>query len=282
MQCKTDSCANDVFASGLCRKCYDKDRLERAGPCSFSECSKKAHRRGVCITHYRQVRLAANPLCSVPNCGERARSSSAKYCDRHYFRSRTHGVTTNQRNADWGAREKHPLYQSWHWHRRTKVGVVPEWQDFWAFVAGVGGRKVDGATLRRREVDKPLGPSNFFWKESHCSKDKARYARRMRRRDPRAEKNRELKRRFGITVDDFDGMLNAQGGVCAICGGTNRAVHADGAPRHMAVDHCHKTNRVRGVLCDACNRGLGFFRDDPELLWKASEYLCRRTLPVIK
>jgi hypothetical protein len=74
-----------------------------------------------------------------------------------------------------------------------------------------------------------------------------------------------------MTLDDYDAMLAAQSGGCAICG-TPPSV--DG--RALAVDHCHATGLVRGLLCRACNQGLGIFADDPQRLRKAANYL-RRT-----
>lgn len=75
-----------------------------------------------------------------------------------------------------------------------------------------------------------------------------------------------LKRAYGITHDDYAEMLEEQGYGCAICGGTDES-------RRLAVDHCHETQRVRGLLCGRCNRGLGHFGDDPELMHRAVEYL---------
>jgi hypothetical protein len=63
-------------------------------------------------------------------------------------------------------------------------------------------------------------------------------------------------------------MLEAQGGRCAIC----RSDKPGGRGR-FAVDHCHSSGRVRGLLCVACNAGLGQFRDDPDLLRAAVAYL---------
>lgn len=78
----------------------------------------------------------------------------------------------------------------------------------------------------------------------------------------------KLRERFGISVDDYDEMLLKQHGVCAICGG----YCASG--RRLAVDHCHETGRVRGLLCARCNIGLGFFdKDGGDLLLSAVEYL---------
>ena len=62
-------------------------------------------------------------------------------------------------------------------------------------------------------------------------------------------------------------MFDKQGGVCEIC----KQMCPTG--KRLAVDHCHKTNNVRGLLCSECNTGLGKFRDNTELLLKAINYL---------
>ena len=86
-------------------------------------------------------------------------------------------------------------------------------------------------------------------------------------------KDREIwyqrKYMYGITRLEFDAMMDSQGGVCLLCGlpfGNRRG-------QSPAVDHDHVTKRVRGVLHGNCNRGLGFFRDDPQLLDAARFYL---------
>lgn len=76
-----------------------------------------------------------------------------------------------------------------------------------------------------------------------------------------------LKRRFGMTPEDYDQMLLHQGGVCAICRGKN----PDG--RRLSIDHCHKTNKVRALLCMHCNLLLGHADDDIDLLQKCISYV---------
>lgn len=78
--------------------------------------------------------------------------------------------------------------------------------------------------------------------------------------------------RYGITAEQYDDMLKAQGGCCAICG-TNKP---NGRDKVWCVDHCHDSNKVRGLLCGPCNRGLGQFRDDPDRLEAAAQYLRSR------
>ncbi|MFI7292436.1 endonuclease VII domain-containing protein [Streptomyces sp. NPDC050121] len=72
-----------------------------------------------------------------------------------------------------------------------------------------------------------------------------------------------LRRHYGITEAERDGMIASQMGLCAICLKAP-AVH---------VDHCHKTGRVRGVLCFNCNSGLGLLGDDPAAVNRAADYL---------
>lgn len=81
----------------------------------------------------------------------------------------------------------------------------------------------------------------------------------------------DLERRFGLTHEDYLRMLELQGGVCAICG----KVRLNKGKYHMAIDHCHKSGKVRGILCGWCNKGLGLFDDKPEFLNKAIEYLAK-------
>jgi hypothetical protein len=78
------------------------------------------------------------------------------------------------------------------------------------------------------------------------------------------------KKKYGMSVADFDAMLAAQGGGCAICGVVANDAHLD-----LHVDHDHATGVVRGILCPPCNHGLGMFRDNPARMAVAIEYLTR-------
>jgi hypothetical protein len=76
-------------------------------------------------------------------------------------------------------------------------------------------------------------------------------------------------RKYGLTLLDYDEMVKAQDGRCRICGTTESGV----AGEVWAVDHNHVTLRVRALLCNDCNAGLGFFDDDPARLREAAHYL---------
>lgn len=87
-------------------------------------------------------------------------------------------------------------------------------------------------------------------------------------RNARGIRSATLKKKYGLTVDQYDALLLQQGGGCAICGNTeslgNGALH---------VDHDHATGLIRGILCQPCNTGLGKFRDSEALLLRAVAYL---------
>lgn len=78
----------------------------------------------------------------------------------------------------------------------------------------------------------------------------------------------EIKHKFGITVEKYEKMLTIQNNSCAICG---KSPEENG--RRLAVDHCHITNIIRGLLCTKCNQGLGNFDDIFENLIKAANYI---------
>lgn len=77
----------------------------------------------------------------------------------------------------------------------------------------------------------------------------------------------DLARKYGISVEDYRFMVENQNNTCEICGGVN----TDGRP--LFVDHCHKSGKVRSLLCHSCNAGIGCFKDDESLLEKAINYL---------
>lgn len=273
VECKIPECGNPVFAGGLCRKHYDRERLATAPPCSVSGCRANAFRSGKCEPHYRAERLLLRPLCTVPNCGAHQRNLTLGLCQKHEFRVRKHATVEQQRPPDWGSREAHPMYGVWTYHRRLKPGLCTEWRDdFWLFV-NVVGNKPAGFTLRRKDVKQPLSPDNWFWKETIKSTSSADYQKQWRKNNPERDKANNLKKQYGLTLDDYNKMGEAQQWRCAICNGAETTKDKDGGPRQMPVDHNHATGAIRALLCTRCNRGLGFFKDSVDLLEQAAAYL---------
>ena len=102
------------------------------------------------------------------------------------------------------------------------------------------------------------------WRDTKPEYEKARY-----RRDTKGARERHLIRKYGVTLSDYDAMLAAQEGKCAIC----LAPEATQFKGVFHVDHCHTTGAVRGLLCRGCNHMLGVVGDDPTKLLRAVAYL---------
>src|SRR4051812_40873902 len=108
------------------------------------------------------------------------------------------------------------------------------------------------------------------WQQENAERLNAYW--RKRRQEPevkRRERAGHLKRKFGISLEDYDRLLAEQHGGCAICGDPPEP----GGNLH--VDHDHEDGRVRGLLSVRCNNGLGQFKEDPELIDRAASYADR-------
>lgn len=82
----------------------------------------------------------------------------------------------------------------------------------------------------------------------------------------------KIRRTYGIEPEDYYRMLEEQGSGCAIC---KSKVPGYNGKKRFAIDHCHTTGKVRGVLCHPCNKALGSFKDDPEIMLEAVDYIKR-------
>ena len=91
--------------------------------------------------------------------------------------------------------------------------------------------------------------------------------RRVKRWEDR-HPGRSRFRRYGITQEQYDAMVAAQGGVCLIC-----RQPPSGKRATLAIDHDHSTGRVRALLCTRCNAGIGQFRERPDVMYRAIRYL---------
>lgn len=78
-----------------------------------------------------------------------------------------------------------------------------------------------------------------------------------------------LKRKYNMTLEEYNVMLENQNGVCKICGEPENCSRN----KFLAVDHCHETNKIRGLLCTNCNRSVGLLKENVETLNKMIEYL---------
>lgn len=144
------------------------------------------------------------------------------------------------------------------WQRNNR-STRREWERRHAEKPGVRERKAAQARDRRRE-----NPERY-----------RAYQRKLYAQDPKSflERSRQysIKRRFGLTQQQYEDMVAAQDGKCAICL-QNRSVRET---FRLGVDHCHSTGAIRGLLCSNCNIGIGHFADSPDLLRAAADYLER-------
>ena len=118
-----------------------------------------------------------------------------------------------------------------------------------------GSRNKDGYRPYCKEC---INNTNRLEYDSNKAKSKYNYEK---------DKNFKLKRTFGMSYQEYLNMLAAQQGCCAICGTNNPGVRA------FAVDHCHNTGAIRGLLCGKCNTGIGSLQDDINILQRAIQYL---------
>lgn len=86
------------------------------------------------------------------------------------------------------------------------------------------------------------------------------------------QKNKNLEKSFGISLDEYREILESQRGVCKICGKPETEMRL-GKVKELAVDHCHETGFIRGLLCAKCNCGIGNFKENIDSLKNAITYL---------
>lgn len=220
-------------------------------PCSSCGSDKK-FARGLCSGCYHRLRRRGTVArknvknfglkCLAVGCEQAAISKGM--CSFHY------------------QRQLHPLRNTWKLIKSRYPAEVPgSWDDFDTFLEQVGERPTPKHQLRRADENKPYSADNLRWvrpvavkKDCMSKSDRAAYAKEW-----------ALQAKYKISVDDFRRLQAEQDGKCAICK----------VKENLHVDHCHAKGDVRGLLCVRCNRGLGYFRDQPELLKRAAAYLVR-------
>lgn len=123
-------------------------------------------------------------------------------------------------------------------------------------------------SARRKEYHENI---EFYRAQKRKSAEKNKDSRNAkvradRRTKPLKYKNYALKKNFGITLEIYDIMAASQNGVCKICKRPN-------GYKNLAVDHSHESGKIRGLLCENCNKALGMFQDSTEILQSAIKYL---------
>jgi hypothetical protein len=173
------------------------------------------------------------------------------------------------------------------WARRKSNVLSVEWRDdFQRFIADVGqkpGKFFNLVTLR----DGLFSPDNFQWREQIKRRPgeskRAFHARKWQAQNlarPSWQMARDLRRKYNLTPEQYEEMLFKQGSVCAICRQPESKVdHRVGTIKRLAVDHCHKTNEVRSLLCERCNLTIGKVEESTDILRAMIVYLEKHSQP---
>jgi hypothetical protein len=222
--------------------------------CSLQECLRPHFCLGYCHAHYQRVVRNGSPgpakilhaekheRCSVQDCTRRHYAKG--FCNSHYQSNRNREQTGGQPCTVPNCPHKRFCsgFCRLHYNRVTKHGSPN--------------------LVKHQILDPPKNCSITDCKEQTQTGKFCPF---------HAQRQRELIKKYGLTLQDYDFLFKQQKGLCAICKRPSGALH---------IDHCHKNERVRGLLCNQCNLGLGSFKDSPEILTQAIIYL-RSTLPEV-
>lgn len=107
-------------------------------------------------------------------------------------------------------------------------------------------------------------------KRSSCKICANKHNAKWQRANPGKRRDAVLKHKYGLAPNDYKDMLAKQNGCCAICKTDNPGSFNN---KYFHVDHCHTTGKVRSLLCNTCNLGIGHLNDNPALLRTAALYL---------
>lgn len=115
-----------------------------------------------------------------------------------------------------------------------------------------------------------FSPNSGRCKCKFCLDKRAEWQRDYRKRSPKLLKTQNLKK-YGLTYNEWTEMIQKQGNKCASCGGEEKGHNQHGL-MSLAVDHCHETGKIRGLLCHRCNRALGLLGDDANRVQALADY----------
>lgn len=129
--------------------------------------------------------------------------------------------------------------------------------------------KSERGRAKKREYER----QRFAFDEEYREKKRSTWRKYNKSKTPEWRRERKLWEYYRITVDEYNAMLEKQGGVCAICGQEETMRGPTGRTRYLSVDHDHETGEVRALLCTACNTGIGYFNEDVDRMFSAIKYL---------
>ncbi len=120
-----------------------------------------------------------------------------------------------------------------------------------------------GVATWKKENPEKVKANNKRWRDRHRVQIAA-YNKANRKNFRRYN----LVSRYGLAIEGYNDLFSEQDGKCAICG-----IHQTELKKSLHIDHCHKTNKIRGLLCSNCNAAIGLFQDDIENMKCAILYL---------
>ncbi len=163
----------------------------------------------------------------------------------------------------------------WYWEAKAK-GICTNCRNSPAREGRMLCLKCQSSNRLRSQKHRDAAKTKGFCQT--CCRRPARFKKSNCSKCAEADLNRKRRTRFGGSNLNANGMLDRQGFRCAICGKPDGV--GNRANKRLALDHDHRSKKLRGMLCCECNRGIGLLNDSPELLQKASLYLIRNGAPL--
>lgn len=181
------------------------------------------------------------------------------------------------------ARAARELFDVWKRLLRRKKDFQDSWKDFTVFEKDVGPKPLGKVKLSKIYRLKPLGKENFKWLVYIRKLPNESWKEFLKRRQLHIVKDESYHRdrlstalffEFGLTYEQYESILIRQEFLCAIC--HKKEIRLNPKSRQisrLAIDHCHTTRKIRGLLCFSCNVSLGAFNDNATKLQELSRYV---------
>lgn len=147
----------------------------------------------------------------------------------------------------------------------THCQEFKSWKAFGKAIRGLNGRRAVCKECRRLERF-----NRDYQQEYQRGKERIKKTvKKWREENPdkhSKQRQKEVLVKYGLSLEDYQNLKRAQDCKCAICRKTPKN-------HNLAIDHCHNTGKIRGLLCRTCNSAIGFLKDDPILVRRALDYL---------
>ena len=285
--CKLAGCKSSSYVKGYCKKHYARFRKHGdanttiGSPkgvfvgCKVEGCTGKHSSKGYCKIHYPSFKKYGDPLvrkqgkkglyknCTVEGCNREHEGKG--YCSMHLSRYRKYGTPTPD--------IKFPTPKG----ENLSDGQQKKCAD-------CGKKKpISEFHVSNSRPDK----LSIYCKQCSTIQSRNRYSdpqkrerilergKKWRDKNPESDVRKHLRRKYGMSLEQYNFLFEKQNGVCALCGkpeSTKRMSKSNG-PERLAVDHCHDTGRIRGLLCFKCNTAVGSIGDDEASAKRVVEYL---------